>query len=93
MEERANQISVDVLWSCLLRSTALLLYKVFCIDSVADPGQGLGGPSPLFLDQTEARMAEKKKLRHGPPYLRVRMTAPSPPPPFPYLKVRIRHCD
>ena len=78
MEERANQISVGVLWSCLLRSTALLLYKALSIDSVADPGQGPGGPPPLFSDQTEARM--------------VRMTAPSPPP-LPYLKVRIRHCD
>lgn len=51
MEERANQISVGVLWSCLLRSTALLLYKAFCIDSVVNPGQGPGGPVPLILRQ------------------------------------------
>ena len=35
------------------------------------------GPPPLFLDQTEARRAEKKCFRH--------------PPPPPYLKVSIRH--
>ena len=30
---------------------------------MADPGEGPGGPAPLlFLDETEARMAEKKKL-------------------------------
>ena len=29
--------------------------------AVADPGEGPGGPrAPLFLDQTEARGAEKK---------------------------------
>ena len=27
--------------------------------AVADPGKGRGGPTPLFLDQTEARRAEK----------------------------------
>ena len=38
--------------------------------TVADPGEGPGGaspPSPLFLDQTEARRAEKDR----PPYLKV----------------------
>ena len=50
--------------------------------AVADPGEGPGGPAPLFLAQTEAR----------------RETTPPPPlsqglndrPP--YLKVWIRHC-
>ena len=43
-----------------------------------------GGPGlplfPLFLDQTEARKAEKKFFWDHPPYLRVWMTAPSPLP-------------
>jgi len=47
---------------------------------VADPGEGPGGPaSPLFLDQTEARRAEKMFLEtaHPPtPYHRVWMTGP-----------------
>ena len=54
---------------------------------VADPGEGPGGarPPPLFLDQTEARRAEKIFWgAPGPPYLRVWMTAPA----F-YLKVWI----
>ena len=33
-------------------------------DPVADPG---GGGSPLFLDQTEARRAEKQNFRPGSP--------------------------
>ena len=34
--------------------------------SVADPGEGPGGPTtPLLLDQTEARRAEKKSLPSG----------------------------
>ena len=41
--------------------------------TVADPGKGPVGysPSPLFLDQTEARRAEKNFLgdRHTPPPL------------------------
>ena len=37
--------------------------------TVVDPGKGPGGyiPSPLFLDQTEARRAEKKFLGDRPP--------------------------
>ena len=44
--------------------------------AVADPGQG---PTslPLFLDQTEARRAEKKFLGDRPP--------PHPPPPPPLI--------
>ena len=48
---------------------------------VADPGEGPGGrgPSPLFLDQTEAQRPEKIIfLRPGPsPYLSVWMSVPS----------------
>ena len=45
--------------------------------SVADPGKGSGDspPPPLFLDQTEARMAENIFWRPPPP-------PPPPPPPL-----------
>ena len=56
--------------------------------SVAEPGEGPGGPPPLFLDQTEPPRAEKNFLKPPPTYLRVWMTGP-----FPYLKVWIRHCS
>ena len=36
-------------------------------------------PTPLFLDQNEARRADKKNFESAPPYLRVWM---SPPPPL-----------
>ena len=74
--------------------------KTWCVNTytdrpVADRGEAPGGPaspSPLFLDQTEARRAEKKLFTTGlPPYLRVWMTALPPPPP--YLKVWIPHCS
>ena len=55
---------------------------------MADPGTAPGGysPSPLFLDQTEARRAEKKFLRDCPPYLSKGLDdrSPSPPPPPTY---------
>ena len=55
------------------------------------PRGGPSHPSPLFLDQTEARRAEKNFLEdRTSPYLRVWMTAPPPPPLI--LKVWIRHC-
>ena len=46
--------------------------------------QGVRAPrgSPIFLDQTESRRAEKNLFRDRPPYLRVGrvgMTAPPPP--------------
>ena len=45
--------------------------------SVADPGEGPGGSAPLFLDQSEARRAEKAwGGDRAPPYLRVWMTGP-----------------
>ena len=45
--------------------------------SVADPGEGPGGggPSPLFLYQTEPQRAENMFLRPPLPYLRVWMNA------------------
>ena len=46
---------------------------------MAEPGEGPGGPgSPLFLDQTETRRAEKKFFWDAPTpaYLRVWMTGP-----------------
>ena len=48
------------------------------LSCMADPGRGPGGRPPLFLDQNEARRAEKIFWR-PPPYLRVWMTG-------------IRHC-
>ena len=33
---------------------------------MADPGRGPGGPPPLFLDQNEARRAEKIFLEAAP---------------------------
>ena len=51
-------------------------------------GETGGAGSPLFLDQTEARRAEKSFLRPPPPpYLRVCTTGP----PSTYLKIWIRH--
>ena len=48
-------------------------------------------PPPLFLNQTEARRAEKQIFGgRAPPYLRVWMTAPTPRLSA-YLKVWIRH--
>ena len=45
---------------------------------MADPGEGPG--APLFLDQNEARRAEKIFFEAAsPPDLRVWMTAPPPP--------------
>ena len=61
---------------------------------MADPGEGPGWPGPpLFLDQNEARRAEKNffETAPSPPHLRAWMTANPPPPPSPYLKVWIRH--
>ena len=48
---------------------------------VADPGEWPGGRRPpLFLDQIEARRAEKNFAGdRSSPYLRVWMTAPPPP--------------
>ena len=58
-------------------------------ESVADLGEGPGGPPPLVLDRTEARRAEKIFFWDCPPLLsQGLMTEPSP-----YLKVWIRHWE
>ena len=56
-----------------------MVWSLRLLYALADPGEGPGGPGgpgpPLFLDQTEARRAEKKIFETGlPPYLRVWMT-------------------
>ena len=74
----ANGVVNYVLWF-VLRGRAY---------SLVDLGEG-----PLFLDQTEARGAEKKFFWRPPlRYLGIWMTAPPSPPPPPYPKVWIRHC-
>ena len=59
-----------------------LLVKQTCLlrITVADTGEA----PPLFLDQTEARRAQKRFFWRPPP--------PPPPPPPLFLKVWIRHC-
>ena len=52
-------------------------------------GRGLGGPPPLFLDQTVARWEKIFFLKTGPPPLSQGL---DDRPPFPYLTVWIRHC-
>ena len=48
--------------------------------SVADPGEGPGGPTPpLLLDQTEARRVQKKNFGDCPP-LSQDLDDPPPPP-------------
>ena len=47
----------------------------------ADLGEGPGGPrAPLFLDQTEARRAEKKRFLEIAPPLSQRLDDPPHPP-------------
>ena len=63
--------------------------------TVADQGEGPGGPgTPLFSDQTVARRAKKKILETAPPPPPINSGfgwPPAPPPPPPYLKVWIRY--
>ena len=57
-----------------------------------DPGEGpWDPPPPLFLDQSEARRAEKNFLQIALPPLSKGLDDHHPPPPL-YLKVWIRHC-
>ena len=46
-------------------------FQVITFKTMADPGEGTGGPglSPLFLDQTEAQRAEKLFFGDWPPRL------------------------
>ena len=57
------------------------VYFLLAILPVVDPGEGPGRarPPPLFLDQTEARRAEKNCFgdQTPPPYLWVLMTGPA----------------
>ena len=56
--------------------------KLLMSNSSSGLGESPRGPAPvpLFLDQTEARRANKNFLKTAPPppYLRVWMTVPSP---------------
>ena len=55
--------------------------------------EGLGGsPLPLFLYQTEARRAEKKNFKSGPPISQGLDDRVPPPPSPPYRNVWVRHC-
>ena len=54
--------------------------------TVADPGEGPGGPAPLLLDQTDAQRAEKHFFWDRPPPLYQGLDD-LPPPPTHYLKV------
>ena len=56
--------------------------KIHCTQ-VVDPGEGPGGPRPpLFLDQNEARRAEKKLFWGWAPTLSQGMDDCPPPPPL-----------
>ena len=59
-------------------------YRVTCL-TVADPGEEPGWPgSPLFLDQNEARRAEKIFFETAsPPLISGSGWPPIPPPPLP----------
>ena len=64
-----------------------------CIDSGASRGGAWEANLPLFLDQTEARRAEKKFFKTAPP---PPLNTPTPTPYLrvwmnPYLKVWIGH--
>ena len=58
---------LDLGWGSLVTNT-----------SCGSRGGALRGPAPtpLFLDQNEARRADKKNFESAPPYLRVWMTPP-----------------
>ena len=66
--------------------------KAIRYSPVADPGEGPGepAPTPLFLDQNEARRAEKKFLETAPP---LSQGLDDRPPSPPYLKAWIHHCS
>lgn len=64
----------------------LKLYNNHLPSSVANPGEGPGGPTPLTFLQTEAKFF--LETAPPPPHLRVWMIHLRP-----YLKVWIRHCS
>ena len=49
---------------------------------MADPGEGPGGPGSSFLNQTEARRAEKNFLAERPPAPLSKGLDDRPPPPL-----------
>ena len=90
--------NVSVQWKLKLLNflveSVLMWVKKPCSGGSKGGARGPGSPPPptLFLDQNEARRAEKIFFfETGPrPYLRFWMTSPTPHPP--YLKVWIRQC-
>ena len=58
---------------------------------MADPGKGSGGPAPLFLNQTDARRADKFFGDRATPLSKGLVDRRPSPPPSLYLKVWIRH--
>ena len=56
------------------------------LNTLADPGERSGGPGPpFFLDQTEARRAEKKIFKTAFPLSQGLDDCHPPPPPLPSL--------
>ena len=72
--------------------TGRLQEVVVCKKGNGGSTGGGGGPGlPLFLDQTEARGAEKTSFGDRPPPVTSRPGWPAGPPPLPYPKVWISH--
>ena len=57
--------------------------------SVADPGEGPGGPAPLMFGPNSGPKGRKIFLGDGPPPLSKGLDNRAPPP---YLKIWIQHC-
>ena len=68
-----------------------LVLRTSPLPSGGSRGENRGGQAPLFLDQTEARRAEKYFFRDFPPSLFQALDDRPPPPP--YLKVCFRQCS
>ena len=80
--------SVRFFFIFVLSSRARAMSRMFVLDlgegslvtntSCGSRGGARRGPAPtpLFLDQNEARRAEKKNFESAPPYLRVCMNPP-----------------
>ena len=71
---------------CLQSTTIYLIGQTGF--TVTDIGEGPGPGPSLFLDQTEARRAQKNFLETAPPPQSKGLDDWGPP----YLKVSIRHC-
>ena len=80
-----------MLWSFLRRPQRSTLHWPTVISGGSRGGaRGTQPPPPSFLDQTEARRAEKKFFWDGPPPFSQGLDG-RPPPSSPYLKICIRH--